>query len=81
MAITARVFFKILLMVFFGRTEINERGDLDGYWPRKAFLQPGNRPFDHGLVVFIGIVYACPVLRSGVPSLPVDRNRVDGRVV
>jgi len=80
-AVAARVFIQVFLVVFLRPAVIGQRRAFDGRRSAQAAAQRLERGGDDGQVAFVGVIDAGPVLRAPVVALPVDRKRVDRLVV
>ena len=72
MAVAAGILVEIFLMVLFGGIEIFERFYFDGECAAIPLFVGRECPFDCLIVVGVGVVDACAVLRACVVALTVD---------
>jgi len=77
MAITARIFLQIVLMVVLGQEILFERTNLRHNRQFVIHLFPGNHRLDHLQVCRIDIINTCAVLGPAIIALPVQKGRID----
>ncbi len=81
MAISAGIFIKIILMVFFGRVEVVDRLHFDSYWGVIFIGEPMKLFVDNCPVFGVVIIDARSVLCATVIPLSIDRRRIDGQKI
>ena len=77
MAITARIFFQIILMHRFRWPKRFQRLHFDGDWCAISLLLLGNKGFNSGKISAITIVDAGALLRSNIAPLLIKGEWVD----
>ncbi len=76
-AVSARIFVKIVLMIFFGRIEVGDCLMLNCRTVSDLFAETFERGADCLGICLIGLIYTGAVLGADIVSLSVECRRVD----